>query len=309
MNSNYLSATYCGEQGYLDLLSDVLTQGVDVTNDRTGEVCRTIFDAKFVIPEGQHFLVTHRPVPLKLAFHEFWFFLNGRTDTKELEEKGCNFWKGNTSREFLDKRKLNWLPEGNIGHAYSNQFRNFCGDLNSEDLLPDGSGEDQLVDLIDGLTNDPYGRRHIITLWNPIQNKVMPLTSCWHTSQYTVLPNKETGEPTLHIKLINRSLDVPFGMLFAVQQYRLFQMALCKMFGFGLGKLSCDITNAHIYHNQLEYAAEIITRDLGENGEVEITKEINNLEDLLTMTWNDVRVIGLEVNKTKFKTKRPPMVA
>ena len=51
------------------------------------QVCRTLFDAKFVIPEGQHFLVTHRPAPLRLAYEEFWLFLRGEMNTKKLEEK------------------------------------------------------------------------------------------------------------------------------------------------------------------------------------------------------------------------------
>lgn len=305
-----MSKIYIGETGYFDLLSDVLTEGIDVKNERTGHFCRTIFDAKFIIPEGEHFLVTHRPVPLRLAFEEFWFFLRGHTDTKKLEEKGCNFWVGNTSREFLDKRGLTDLPDGCIGLAYSNQVRNFGGGLNG-DFLPDRTGTDQLSELLNGLRNDPYGRRHLITLWNPLHNKLMPLTSCWWASEYTVLPDKVTGEPTLHVKVINRSLDVAFGMLFAVQQYRLFQMALCKMFGFKLGRLSADMTNIHIYDNQIEYVGEILERDYYSEPyhSIEITKDIKSMEDLLSLEWTDIQVKGHVVNKTPFKTPRPPMVA
>ena len=309
---------YIGEKGYLELLSDVLTGGVDVKNKRTGTVCRTVFDARFIVPEGEHFLVTHRPAPLRLAFEEFWFFLRGGLDTKQLEEKGCNFWVGNTSRDFLDKRGLYYLPEGHLGLAYSAQWRNAGGNyetyyndhlIKSPDFSKlDWEGVDQLYDLCLGLWNDPYSRRHIVTLWNPFQSDSMCLTPCWHTSQYMVLPNKE-GKNTLHVKLINRSLDVPFGMLYAIQQYRLFQMVLCKMYGFELGKLVADITNAHVYDNQIDYANEITTRDLGNTGRIDILKSIDSFDDLLTLQWSDIKVSGLEVNKTEFKTKRPPMVA
>jgi thymidylate synthase len=43
---------------------------------------------------------------LKGIIEELLFFIKGETDTKKLEELGVNIWKGNTSREFLDKRGL-----------------------------------------------------------------------------------------------------------------------------------------------------------------------------------------------------------
>lgn len=305
-----MSKIYIGEDGYLDFLTDVLRDGVDIYNKRTGHFCRTIHDAKFIIPENEHFLVTHRVVPLRLAFEEFWFFLRGETDTKKLEEKGCNFWTGNTTREFLDKRGLSEHPEGCIGYAYSNQVRNFGGHLD-ENFRPDMTGKDQLRALLDGLANDPYGRRHLITLWNPLHNDKMPLTSCWWASEYTVLPNKKTGRNQLHVKLINRSLDVTFGMLFAVQQYRLFQIALCKMFGFDLGVLSADITNAHIYDNQFDYVREIISRDLSTNPkhQIEINRDLVSIVDLLSLEWSDITIHNHYCNKTPMVTPRPPMVA
>jgi thymidylate synthase len=302
---------YYGEDGYLDLLQDILLFGVDVKNERTGHVCKTIFDAKFIIPEGEHFVVTHRPLPMRLAFEEFMFFLRGETETKKLEEKGCNFWRGNTTREFLDRRGLSHLPEGNLGHAYSMQWRNAGGnwDVRSDYDKLDSSGIDQLRRLIGGLRADPTGRRHIVTLWNPVQEHLMPLTPCWHTSQYVVLPNDQ-GNLTLHVKLINRSLDVTFGMLFAIQQYRLFQMMLCKMLGFALGALSADITNAHIYDNQFEYVDEILDRSaLNVKANISINKDLQSLDDLLSLEWKDIIISGHEVDKTPFKTPRPPMVA
>lgn len=307
-----MSKLYVGEAGYLEFLSDVLKDGVDVLNNRTNHFCRTIFSARFKINAGDHFLVTHRSVPLRLAFEEFMFFLRGQTDTKILEEKGCMFWKGNTSREFLDSRSLNHLPTGSLGHAYSMQLRNAGGDFSDNNFNQlDGKGTDQLARLLYGLKNDTYGRRHIITLWNPVQESKMPLTSCWHTSQYCVLPNKD-GKPTLHVKLINRSLDVTFGMLFAVQQYRLFQMMLCKMFGFELGELEADITMPHVYDNQLVYADEVTKRNIitkEEPAKIEIVKDLETYSDLISLEWTDIVIHGHIYNKEKFNTPRPEMVA
>jgi thymidylate synthase len=109
------------------------------------------------------------------------------------------------------------------------------------------------------------------------------------------------------MKLRNRSLDAVFGYSFAVQQYRLLQLCLCKMFGHQLGRLSADLSHVHIYKNQIEYAKELCTRDLGRQGDVLIHKDLNSLEDLLSLKWEDFEIIGLEVNKAPFVTPRPPM--
>lgn len=285
---------YYGEAGYVQLIKDILSNGQEQT-DRTGVGTISIFDAKVVYPEDTFgCFSTIRPASLRMSFEELWFFLRGETDTKKLEAKGVNFWKPQTSREFLDKRGLHILPEGDLGLAYSAQFRRFGESLSN-------NGVDQLANLVNDLKNDPYSRRLMVDLWNPAQQAAMPLTPCWFNFQVVVI-----GE-YLHMKLRNRSLDSIFGFSFAVQQYRLLQCCLCQMFGYKLGRLSADLSHVHIYKNQIEYAKELVERELGGQGEVFIGKELKTLEDLLALQWEDFTVRWLEVNNTPFKTERPPM--
>lgn len=287
---------YLGENGYLALISDILEHGVPQT-DRTGVGTISLFDAKVLYPEDSFgCFSTVKPASLRMAMEELWFFLRGETDTKQLEAKGINFWKPQTSRAFLDKRGLD-LPEGDIGAAYSTQFRR-AGDWTADD--PDDV-VDQLEVLLDTLKTDPYSRRMMIDLWNPVEQKCMPLTPCWFNFQVVVI-----GE-YLHFKLRNRSLDSVFGYSFAVQQYRLLQLCLCKMFGYKLGVLSADLSHVHIYNNQIEYAKELVKRDLGKQGEVIIKKKLNTLEDLLSLAWEDFEVVDLEVNNKPFVASRPEM--
>lgn len=280
---------YYGEQGYRLLIADILNHGTEQT-DRTGVGTISAFDAKVIYQQDTFgCFSTIKPASLRMAFEELWFFLRGETDTKKLEEKGIDFWKGNTSREFLDRRGLQFLPEGSMGTAYSKQFRHT------------GRGVDQLTDLITNLKNDPYSRRLMIDLWSPAEQSGMPITPCWFNFQVVVI-----GE-YLHMKLRNRSLDSVFGCSFAVQQYRLLQLCLCEMFGYRLGRLSADLSHIHVYTNQIKYARELVERDLGKQGEVVLNKKISSLEDLLSLQWEDFNVVGLEVNKTPFTTPRPDM--
>lgn len=290
---------YFEEKGYIELIKDVLEYGEQQT-DRTGVGTISLFDAKVLYPEDSFgCFSTVKPASLRMAFEELWFFLRGETDTKKLEVKGVNFWKSNTSREFLDKRGLSHLHEGDLGAAYSQQFREYGTIIDKYD----GTIEhiDQLQNLINDLKKDPYSRRLMIDLWNPAEHYLMCLTPCWFNFQVVVI-----GE-YLHLKLRNRSLDSVFGFSFAVQQYRLLQLCLCKMFGYKLGRLSADLSHVHIYNNQIEYAKELVQRDLGKQGEVIINKELNTLEDLLGLEWEDFSVVGLEVNNKPFVAERPPM--
>lgn len=88
---------YYGELGYLQLLSDVFRNGVEIP-DRTGVGSRALFDSKIIFRPGEFPFSTVRPLPLKKAFLEFWFFMQGKTQTKELEAQGVNFWQANTTR-------------------------------------------------------------------------------------------------------------------------------------------------------------------------------------------------------------------
>lgn len=292
--------SYKGEEGYINLIKDILSIGEEQT-DRTGVGTISIFDAKVVYPEEEFACFsTIKPAAVRMAFEELWFFLRGETDTKKLEEKGVNFWKGNTSREFLDKRGLEYLVEGSLGAAYSYTLRN-TGGFATELLGVADYGVDQLQNLITDLKKDPYSRRLMVDLWNPFEHEFMPLTPCWFNFQVVVI-----GE-YLHLKLRNRSLDSVFGYSFAVQQYRLLQLCLCKMFGYKLGRLSADLSHVHIYKNQIEYAKELVGRDLGKQGEVVINKELKSLEDLLSLQWGDFEIVGLEVNNAPFVNPRPEM--
>lgn len=293
-----MSKVYKNESGYIDLIKDVLKNGVQIP-DRTGTGSIAIFDSKLVYDVGKQFpFSTIRPAALRLAFEEFWFFLNGKTQTKELEDLGCNFWVGNTSREFLDNRGLYYLIEGDMGKAYGSQLRQY-GKTTSKVCT------DQLKQTFNLLKNDKYSRRIYSTMWNPNESHLMALTPCHHSHQFVVLP--ENGVDTLHLKLINRSLDVVFGLSFAVQQYALYLMCVAKVFGFKVGTLSVDLSQVHIYNNQILFATELIERSFGTNGTIKILKDLNSLDDVLKLKWSDICISDFVVNTSKFKTAKPQM--
>lgn len=294
--------TYYGAKGVRELTKDILYKGQWQEDGRTGVKSLSLFDAKIVIDEGFPFVQDILASP-RLAFEELWFFLRGETDTKILEEKGVHFWKGNTSREFLDNRGLQHLPEGSLGAAYSKQWRDFGSGVKGQ------VGIDQLSKLLTSLEMDKYSRRHVVTLWNPLEEMDMPITPCWWAFNFVVMQDGN-GVDVLHMKSVNRSLDVVFGANFALMQQRMLQIALCKMFGFKVGVLSADLSNVHIYDNQIEYAEELVNREWeDEKSVITLTKDVYpTIESLLELEWEDWEM-EYKYNTTPMFSPRPEMVA
>lgn len=272
---------------YKELLRRVMNEGVD-TPDRTGLGCRKIFNAQLIYQSYEFPSSTLRPLGLKYAWEEMKLFLSGDTDTKKLEEKGIMFWKEHTSREFLDSRGLQHLPEGSLGKSYSYQFGL------------------QVQQLIDGLKNDPYSRRHAIDLWGFADQGEMPLLPCWWRSNWSVEPIR--GEkPRLHLKLYSRSNDLLFGYHQAAMQYRMFQIALARMLGMEVGLMVTDLWDVHIYSNQFDYVQELLEREEGTAGRVRlrVDKQLESLADILELEHTDFERVGYEPNHEPMKTPRP----
>lgn len=270
---------------YLQLMNRVMSNGIE-TPDRTGVGCRKVFNAQMTYNQDQFPSSVSRPMGLKFAWEEMKLFLSGDTDTTKLEAQGINFWKAHTSREFLDSRGLQHLPVGSLGKSYSHQFAL------------------QVDHLIKGLRDDPFSRRHAIDLWGVVDQAEMPLLPCWWRSNWSVQPS-DIGGPILHLKLYSRSNDLLFGYHQAAMQYRLFQIALAKMLGFRVGLMVCDFWDIHIYTNQFDYVKELLLREEGLAGTVELNKEVNSLEDILQLSHTDFERIGYKPNREPFKTPRP----
>lgn len=68
--------------------------------------------------------------------------------------------------EEIEQKPL--LRKGELGPVYGQQWRSFKG-VRKNPLTGDEQvvTVDQITDLIDGLINNPYSRRHIVTAWNP----------------------------------------------------------------------------------------------------------------------------------------------
>ena len=275
----------------MELMKDVMTNGVD-KNDRTGIGSRAVFGRMLRWDLAQGFpIITTRKVPLRIAFEETMFFLRGQSDTKILEEKNINIWKGNTSREFLDNRGLTYLEEGNMGRGYGVQWRDWRG-IDSDEYTH--VYVDQIRDLLKGIQKDPMGRRHVVTGWNPAETHQMALPPCHMMHMYSVEADFTADRGTLHSGFVMRSNDVPFGLPFNIMSYALLNHIFAKHLNMIPGDLVYFGWDVHIYKNQFDMVNEQMAREPRALPTLNIKKDLPTFEDVLALQWEDIELIGYE---------------
>jgi thymidylate synthase len=279
-------------QNFVDLLKDVVINGTDKP-DRTGVGSRAVFGRTLRWDLAQGFpLQTTRKVPLRIAFEETMFFLRGETQTKILEEKNINIWKGNTSREFLDKRGLNHLPVGDMGKGYGYQWRHW--EYPNAEYSEIIEHVDQVAELLDGIRKDPYGRRHVVTGWNPGQLAEMALPPCHMMHMYSVEGNFEVSDGRLNNCFVMRSNDVPYGLPFNIASYALLNHIFAKHLGLVPGELVYFGWDVHIYQNQMEMVKEIVEREPRALPQLIIKKDLPTLDSIMSLQWEDIELIGYD---------------
>lgn len=275
-------------ENYQALIQDVLDNGVDKP-DRTGIGSRYVNGATlhWNLEEGFP-AITCRKVAFRIAFEETMFFLRGETDTKKLEEKNINIWKGNTTREFLDNAGLHELPEGDMGKGYGFQWRNFGGDL--KDTSNSFSGIDQVRDILNAMRENPTSRRHIITAWNPLQLFDTPLPPCHLMHMYTL----DTITNRLNSCFVMRSNDLPYGLPYNIMSYAFLNELFAQHLGMVGGQLTYFGWDAHIYLNQIELCEQIVKREPRPLPQLAIHKDVSTFDKMLELEWDDVELVGYD---------------
>lgn len=238
------------EDAYLNLVRDILRNGSS-RPDRTQIGTLSVFSRqiRFDISKTVPFLTT-KQLAWKSVLKELVWFLKGSTDSKELEAQGVNIWKGNTSREFLDKRGLTHYREGDLGPMYFYQIYHWGTYYEGCDADYTGKGYNQMDALLNGLMKDPYSRRHLLTTYNPADVKASVLAPCHGVSiMFYVETHENSILPELSCHVIIRSSDVALGLPFNIASYTALTYVIAKKVGMTPKDLVISTGDTHIYNN------------------------------------------------------------
>lgn len=250
------------EQSYLDCLNRILNEGCKKpTRTGTPSISVTGVSLSFQLNRNDKLilpLLTTKLTSFRLVASELIWFLSGDTNSTNLKDTfGNGIWDANGSRKFLDENGFKEREEGDLGPIYGFQWRHWNGKYphNAENL-----GIDQIRNVIQGIKSNPYGRRHIVSAWNPEQIPQMVLPPCHSLFQFVVRPGKDEKPRYLDCVVFQRSGDMPLGVPFNIASYALLTHMVANVTELISGALFLTIGDAHIYENQVEKCAIQVAR-------------------------------------------------
>jgi thymidylate synthase len=248
------------EQAYLNALKDILETG-EHRPDRTGVGTISKFGVQMRFNLQQGFpAITTKKLAWKSMLSELLWFIQGSGDERKLKEllhgdpnsNKKTIWSDNADAKY-------WQPrskfKGDLGRVYGVQWRTWRAPVFGANRMG-VKHIDQLQNLINGLVNDPYSRRHIISAWNPGELELMALPPCHMMAQFYVSQDKK-----LSCQMYQRSADMFLGVPFNIASYALFTSLLAQVCNLEVGELVIVLGDAHIYENHIDQVKEQLSRE------------------------------------------------
>lgn len=266
---------------YHDLLQHILDNG-ELKDDRTGVGTYSIFgyNLRFDLRRGFP-AITTKKLAWKAVVGELLWFIEGSSDERRLAEithgtkdGTVTIWTPNAMAPYW-KNKAKF--EGDLGRVYGVQWRKWRRPFMDPNV-------DQLENLIKGLKEDPNGRRHVITAWNPGELDAMALPPCHMFAQFYVNKKRE-----LSCHMYQRSVDVFLGLPFNIASYALFTHMIAQVCDLYVGELIISMGDTHVYKNHLEQVTEQLKRHPMESPVLMLNSSI---KDINKFTMNDINLLN-----------------
>lgn len=290
-----------GEQGYLDMLSHIMENGVD-KSDRTGTGTREVFGhmLRFDLSDGTFPILTTKKVAWKTAFKEMLWMLSGSSNIRPLLLQNVHIWSEWPHAKYVAETGNNidlkafeqmiiddedFAEEwGDTGGAYGVQWRNWetYDPVEGTNYFEAGEKVDQIQEVINTLKNNPDSRRIIFTAWNPPLLSGMMLPPCHKTYQFQTAGNK------LNLTCYIRSWDTFLGGPFNIANAAMLLKLMAMHTGFEAGELVTYSVCTHIYSNHFDQVKLQLERTPTQLPRLEITPRAS----LFDHTIDDFKVIG-----------------
>ena len=252
-------------QQYLDLLRDILENGVD-RSDRTGTGTRSVFgrQCRYDLSKGFPCLTTKK-LHLRSIIHELLWFLKGDTNIKYLHDNKVTIWD-----EWADEN-------GDLGPVYGHQWRSWPD--------YDGGTIDQIANVVDLIKHHPDSRRMMVSAWNVAEVDKMALPPCHCLFQFYVADGR------LSLQLYQRSADTFLGVPFNIASYALLLQMMAQVTGLEAGDFIHTTGDTHLYLNHIEQAQLQLTRTPRPLPRMVINPDV---KDIFAFRYEDFQLEGYD---------------
>lgn len=214
------------ELAYTSLIAKIMKDG-EVRATRNGTTSAIFGETlKLDLSTIEIPLLIGRRIYNRGVFGEFSAFMHNAKSVEEFKNYGCNYWGL-------------WADaSGRLELDYSEQLFNF-------------NGVNQLENLLVSLRNDPYSRRHIISLWRPDRFDKISLHCCHYSYQFYV-----SNDHKLHMIWNQRSVDTMVGLPSDVLLAWLWVTLLSIELGYTPGTITFNLGDCHIYEEHFTGAIQ-----------------------------------------------------
>jgi thymidylate synthase len=273
------------ENSYIFALSDILETG-DRREDRTGVGTLSLFGVQLRFDLSKGFpAVTTKKLAWKSVVSELLWFIEGSSDERRLREilhgdkdsEKKTIWTDNLNSPYWSKHKRH---AGDLGRIYGVQWRTWRAPVFGVNKMA-VKHIDQLMQLVNGIKNDPNSRRHILSAWNPGELDLMGLPPCHMMSQFYVNNGK------LSCQMYQRSADMFLGVPFNIASYALLTHMIAHVCNLEVGELIIVLGDAHIYSNHIDQVKEQMSRKPLPLANLILNPEI---KDITKFTMQDIEL-------------------
>lgn len=215
-----------------------------------------------------------RPIAWKSAIREMMVIYQMQSNKiKDFESMDIDWWK-------------QWcIGDGTIGKRYGHTVRRY----------------DLVNNLLNELKENPFGRRHIMSLWQEQEfiDGRKGLAPCAFMTMWSVRKNKN-GEYCLDLSLTQRSSDFLTAGHINLIQYKALQMMVAKHLSYKVGTFSRHTMNLHIYDRHIPQLVEIMKREYFDD-EPKLILNVPDRTDFYDISIDNFEMIGYNPIKPQLK--------
>lgn len=159
------------------------------------------------------------------------------------------YQKQTNSLDIAHELGINWWDEWNIGDStIGNRYGYTVGKYNL------------MNDLLKGLAENPFGRRHILNLYQYSDlNETKGLYPCAYETLWSA--RKVDNEIYLDVTLVQRSSDYLVANYINKTQYVALMLMVCSHLGYKPGVFGHFVQNLHIYDRHFDAVNELLNRE------------------------------------------------